>query len=349
MLCCHGGVLPTHVPRHAAVASAAACKPMARRNPAPSRAAGRDTSIIESEKSSGSGGAGGSDMVAAETACVRSAFLAGSLAFGFSAGGLLFPYYLGVAEALQDAGVLREETPVAGASAGSLIAACLKSGLPLHEITTAMFDLADDCRTGGTRHRLGPVLARVLREVLPVDVAERASGRAHVAVTHLAPRIRPRLVTRFRDREDLIAALLTSCHIPWYFDGRLLTTFRRRPCFDGGITDFLPSVPNAAHTVRVCCLPAAGLSRIGRVSIAPDMFEDWPHSTQTMLGWAFEPAEDAQLRELIAAGRRHASAWLHMHGLHELDPPALPDVSRTEQTLVVLPSRTMLGRLQDGR
>lgn len=45
-------------------------------------------------------------------------------------GGLLFPYYIGIIIALRDElKVLREFTPVAGASAGSLIAATCKSGI----------------------------------------------------------------------------------------------------------------------------------------------------------------------------------------------------------------------------
>jgi hypothetical protein len=59
------------------------------------------------------------------------------------------------------------------------------------------------------------VLERVLREVLPQDIAQRCSGQVHVAVTQLSPGVTPRLVSRFADREDLLGALLTSCHIPW--------------------------------------------------------------------------------------------------------------------------------------
>jgi hypothetical protein len=49
--------------------------------------------------------------------------------FSACAGGLLFPYFLGVTFELQHKGILKHDTPVAGASAGSLIAACCKSGL----------------------------------------------------------------------------------------------------------------------------------------------------------------------------------------------------------------------------
>ena len=52
------------------------------------------------------------------------------IGFGFSAGGLLFPYYVGLASGLKEAKVLVDATKVAGASAGSLIAALCKSGVP---------------------------------------------------------------------------------------------------------------------------------------------------------------------------------------------------------------------------
>jgi hypothetical protein len=61
-------------------------------------------------------------------------------------------YYLGVAEELQRLGVLQPDSQLAGASAGSLIVACLKSGLPLATIQEACFQLADDCRCAGDKH-----------------------------------------------------------------------------------------------------------------------------------------------------------------------------------------------------
>ena len=57
------------------------------------------------------------------------------LGLGFSAGGLLFPYYVGVAYSLKDSGALVPGvTPLAGASAGSLIAACVGTGLGKEEV-----------------------------------------------------------------------------------------------------------------------------------------------------------------------------------------------------------------------
>ena len=59
---------------------------------------------------------------------------------GFSAGGLLFPYYVGVAYSLKESGALVPGvTPLAGASAGSLIAACVGTGLGKEEVEVRVF------------------------------------------------------------------------------------------------------------------------------------------------------------------------------------------------------------------
>lgn len=87
-----------------------------------------------------------------------------NLSFGFSAGGCLFPMYIGVAGALQDAGLLTEETKLGGASAGSLIAACIKSGMSLDEVTEQCLRLMHDCRVNGTRFRLGVSAGRAAHD-----------------------------------------------------------------------------------------------------------------------------------------------------------------------------------------
>jgi len=241
----------------------------------------------------------------------------GTLGFGFSAGGLLFPYYLGVVSELRAMGILTDDTPVAGASAGSLIAACSKSGLGTGALKDALTDLAAQCRRLGTRHNLGPVLEGVLREVLPQDMGERATAcNVHVAVTHVLPQPKPVLVSSYEGRDDLISALLTSCHIPWYFDGRLTTTFRGVVACDGGLTNFLPAPTGATHTVRVCCFPSSALgTRLGRLCITPDSYERWPHDMRAMLGWAFEPAPEPMMLSLIDKGARDARAWATREGV----------------------------------
>ncbi|GBF89775.1 patatin-like phospholipase domain-containing protein [Raphidocelis subcapitata] len=287
-----------------------------------------------SSSGSGSSGAGSSPLgsplasidpeeaAAASAAAARDAFENGTLGFGFSAGGLLFPYYIGVVQELTELGIIREGTPMAGASAGSLIVACARSGLPMSTILAACYDLADDCRANGTRFRLGPVLERVLRELLPPDVAASVSGRTFVAVTRLlseeGPLLQPRLVSEFQGKDDLIAALMTSCHIPVYMDGRLATRFRGTFHFDGGITNFLPCPTPASHTVRVCCLPSKQLSALGHIDVSPDVYAPWPYRLGEMLAMAFEPAEQGVLEGLVARGREDSAAWARASGLAAL-------------------------------
>ena len=82
----------------------------------------------------------------------RDAHASGSLGFGFSGGGFLFPYFIGVADALVTFGVIGPTTPVAGASAGSLIAAAVAAGIPTGRLVQAMLDLAHRCREIGRAH-----------------------------------------------------------------------------------------------------------------------------------------------------------------------------------------------------
>lgn len=87
---------------------------------------------------------------------------------------------------LADLGLLAADTPVAGASAGSLIAACTKSGLSYSTLLDATLQLSRDCRTKGTRFRLRRVLQSFLQDLLPDDIHHRATGTVHVSPLHAA-------------------------------------------------------------------------------------------------------------------------------------------------------------------
>ena len=210
--------------------------------------------------------------------------------------------------------------------------------LLLNSLKAACLALAADCRQGGTFGRLGHVLRDFLEENLPKDAHELARGKVHVAVTPLAAAevaavaptrqarvssekllsslaeqasllsknsnpfaLSPRalLVSDFSSREDLIEALLSSCHIPFWMTGRPTPRFRGGRAVDGGLLNFLPLPPPPAergarggkdsgenedgdddldcyHTVGVCCFPSASTigARLGPGRlIAPDVFE----------------------------------------------------------------------------
>lgn len=83
-----------------------------------------------------------------------------------------------------------------------------------------------------------------------------------------------------------------------WFDNTLFTMFRGKRCYDGGLTNFIP-LPPTQHGVRVCCFPSKQITTIYDIGISPDNYEDWPHTLQEMLSWAFEPADDKLLLEFI--------------------------------------------------
>jgi len=160
-----------------------------------------------------------------------------------------------------------------------------------------------------------PVLENFLEENLPEDAHERCSDRAFVAVTKALPVLRPKLVSEFKDRNDLIRALMTSCHVPYWMNGNPVTDFRNDFHLDGGITNFIPVVPGTVP-VRVCCFPSQQISTdIYRISISPDTFEPWPYSLRQMVAWAFEPADDKMTQFFIDKGKSDAEAWMDSMGL----------------------------------
>jgi hypothetical protein len=192
------------------------------------------------------------------------------------------------------------------------------------------------------------VLEATLRELLPDDIAARASGRVHVAVTRLAPSwtlvpFRPvagDLISSFDSRDDFIAALLASCYIPFYFDRiRPGVRFRGAWCADGGITNFLPVPPSCARALRVTCFPAysaaaalaergngkkngkngrngnGGNGRAFGIDIAPDApgpsgaATTGPYSVARLLQWALTPADDDVMNDLVHQGQADAQRW----------------------------------------
>jgi hypothetical protein len=77
-------------------------------------------------------------------------------------------------------------------------------------------------------HAAGGLLRDFLHAYLPPDAAERCRDVAHVHVTRVLPTFRPEVVSHFHDKDDLVQALITSAHIPYYANGKLVTEWRGR-------------------------------------------------------------------------------------------------------------------------
>ncbi|KAF6257104.1 acyl transferase/acyl hydrolase/lysophospholipase [Scenedesmus sp. NREL 46B-D3] len=278
-----------------------------------------------SESSSGLSGMTLEDLKAHKRAAVQQAYLNGTLGFGFSAGGLVFPYYVGLVSSLVQRGVMTRPSQLAGSSAGSLIAASFNAGLDMETVEKSLIEFGENCLKNGTRYRLGPLLRDFLQQYLPPDAHELCSGNTHVAVTRLLPYWQTQMVSQFQSRDDLISALLTSCHIPWYFDGRWMTKFRGHYCVDGGVMAFIPSVPKAEYTVKVMCFPSSHLTKLKDttrssrrlkrlhdlldIDITLDTYEAWPYDLQQILKWALVASAQETSSLLIEKGKRDAALW----------------------------------------
>lgn len=256
---------------------------------------------------------------------------------GFSAGGFLFAYHIGTLMALDKLGIVQPGSQMAGASAGSLVIACYNSGMDLNVVAESTYDFANNCRREGTRHRLRSLLGAYLDKYLPKDAHKTCSGSTHVALTQAIPFWKPVLVSSFHSREDLISALLASCHIPWYVDGRWVTKFRDRYYMDGGVLNFIPAPPKVENVVKVCCFPTSYLqtmkgylsfyaeaAKYVDVSISPDRYDNrWPthlrgiEKWQQMLNWGLVPSDNDTLRMFIEKGQSDAMRWAEVMGISD--------------------------------
>ena len=118
------------------------------------------------------------------------------------------------------------------------------------------------------------------------------------------------LISEFSSRDDLVSALMTSCHIPLYMDGRMTSTFRGSMHVDGGVTNFIPLPPDdGTPGVRVSCFGAKQMGLVYDIGIAPDVFEEWPHGLPQMVQWAFNPAEHHFQKMLVDRGECDALSW----------------------------------------
>lgn len=228
--------------------------------------------------------------------------------------------------------MLTEHSPFAGASAGSLAAALHHSGLSEDEVITATKHMYGDLREHGTRGRLRTVLEGSLNDMLPQDIHDRVDGKVFIALTQLEPELRPCLVSRFESREDFINALLTSCYVPLWFDKfSVANKYRGNYHMDGGLYQFIPTVPTSAlqslpaaggavgegggsgsiepKHVLVSCFDTRLWPAFNEVDIAPGLFGDPLLSNVARVRHAFTPADDSMIDSLVAEGLHDGLAW----------------------------------------
>ncbi|CAL8095420.1 unnamed protein product [Calicophoron daubneyi] len=171
----------------------------------------------------------------------------------FAGCGFLGLYHVGVCCCLRKfAPHLYKNKCISGCSAGAIAAVCLVCDVNIDECVQYTCELIDSCR----QYFLGPFdprfkvsdhLKEGLARILPSDAHVLCSGRLSISLTSYGSRQNV-VVRQFKDRDELISAVLCSTHIP-VFSGFMPLVFRGEPVIDGGFSNNLLCTDQMTITV----------------------------------------------------------------------------------------------------
>lgn len=249
---------------------------------------------------------------------------------------------------------MESDTPVAGSSAGALVAALHACGFSPADGTRILGDVVATCRDVGVVGKVGAILEDTLRRELPADAHERCSkNNLFIAVSSpkitfggdekdsknsLSFELEGELVSEFESFDDLVSALLTSCHIPFYC-GWPARRFRNKWSVDGGWYDLTPTPPNTESNIRVCAFPLLDAWRKAKPGTLEETGDFFAQQASFWAGWgdddtngkliapdaaggapdldyneairyALLPGSDEILEQLVVMGRKDARRWV---------------------------------------
>lgn len=252
--------------------------------------------------------------------------------FSFTPSGLCFPYGLGAASALADAGVLGPDVPLGGASGGGLVAAVMGTGRDVDESLDAALRVNKYCRDRGTaRFNLKEPLEMEIDALLDENAADSLNsrpGKVEIAITRFTPFPRGEAISNFTGASDLKSALLATSCIPFYFSKSPFVFYRQWPAVDGifaSPTSYFgaPELSRASKTVRICPFEASSVGLRGE-SITPSLrrrrqkksSSPPPPPLGDLVACALgsPPVDDDFLLRLFEQGRADAEIYLDQEG-----------------------------------
>lgn len=197
--------------------------------------------------------------------------------------GFLGIYMVGVAEVLLEHRPDLLQGRIGGSSVGSLVAACLVTGVPLQKLRHALLHVADLAQA----YTLGPLnpwftleepLLQGLLELLPQDAHIKASGRLFLSLTRLS-NLSNEVVSEYPTRDELLRAILCCCWLPG-ISSFTAPTFMGKSYIDGAF-----SAVNPWHELSSNLSVSA---YAGSFSICPDDSDLYPYQPQiSALGVAY--------------------------------------------------------------
>ena len=142
------------------------------------------------------------------------------IGLSLSPGGLLLPYHLGALAALGYHGILTDQTPLAGASAGAIAVAACGAGVSTERALEASIRVSSKCNPlFVARGQLLMALRSELDSALQDDAHERINQReGEVGLAHyeVYPSNQPKLQTQFKSKQSLIDAVCDSSMFPYF-------------------------------------------------------------------------------------------------------------------------------------
>jgi hypothetical protein len=256
---------------------------------------------------------------------------------GFSGGGFLGVYELGVLEVLIEKGIAHKDVPMAGASAGSIVASIFCSGASFNATTQKYLDMLKYCADGGPTFclfRLDELLNSVLEELYPKNVQgfKNCRGKLFVQITRdiaeppnpvncTCPNGKEKRVSYFRDREDLISAIRTSSFVSQASSVQCFTKFRTLAACDGAFTHTMACPPLGKNKF---CLRIGTRTILGRAPFQNYVADIYPG----LRGFASMPLPPAvwdaswfnvvlvqkYVQEMLQLGRDDTRYWLAQNG-----------------------------------
>mmetsp|Transcript_13900 Transcript_13900/g.21675 ORF Transcript_13900/g.21675 Transcript_13900/m.21675 type:complete len:309 (+) Transcript_13900:262-1188(+) len=142
------------------------------------------------------------------------------LGFSLSPGGLLLPYHIGALASLEHNGYLKDTTPLAGSSAGSIAVVAHACNIDSRRVLDATIQVSEQCkRKGGARGNLLSPLREALEEIVDEEAFQQLKqrqGMTGVAYRQVFPQNIPILQTDFESRDQLIQSVLHSSTFPFF-------------------------------------------------------------------------------------------------------------------------------------
>ncbi|KNC82044.1 hypothetical protein SARC_05661 [Sphaeroforma arctica JP610] len=192
-------------------------------------------------------------------------------AIGFSGSGFYIYYHFGVARKLLESGlIVPGETPMAGTSGGSYMAALNSMGVDVEDIKEAFDSTIKKCSERSCDGRLDNVASQILESLVPKGDAWKRSKDlvgVHITIGEEVPftecvSLPPTglTVTGFTSRNDLISALRASSFVSGISKSdTCTTTFRDMYARDGGYSKELPCPDGfeGDNCLRVAVVPSS--------------------------------------------------------------------------------------------